>query len=119
MHQSDQGFRLNGVKFFFFEDLCNEFAGVAMAVFHGVDQRQSDFAFFEIAEHRLAELLGGGGEIEQVVHQLKRQAGVAAVVGEGFFFGAFESAKDRAESRAAAEQARGLVRRETAERHLR
>ena len=73
------------MKFLFFENARNQFAGVAMAIFHGVDQRQRDFAFFQIAEHRLAELFGGSGEIQQIIHQLKCQAGVAAVVGERFF----------------------------------
>ena len=69
--QCDQFFRLHGIKFFFFEDAGDQFAGFAMAIFHGVDQRKSDFAFFQIAEDGFAELFAGGGEIEQVVHELK------------------------------------------------
>ena len=55
-HQGYQSFGLDGVKLFFFEDARDHFAGFTMAVFHGVDQRQSDFAFFQVAEDGLAEL---------------------------------------------------------------
>src|SRR5437763_13005127 len=42
MHQSDNRFGLNADEIFFFEYPGNEFAGVAMTIFHGVDQGQSD-----------------------------------------------------------------------------
>src|SRR5215472_8853692 len=87
----------------------DEFAGFAMAVFHGVDERQGDFAFFQIAEDGLAELFGGSGEIEEVVHHLKSEAGVAAVVGESFFFVAAESAENCSQARAATEKTGGFV----------
>ena len=72
-NQGNQGFRLHGVKFFFFKHTGDQFAGFAVTIFHGVDQRQRDFAFLQIAQHRLSELLAGSREIQQIINQLKRQ----------------------------------------------
>jgi len=97
------------MKFLFFENLRDQRSGFVMAVFHGVDERESYFAFFQVAEHRLAQRFGGSGEIEQVVDELERQARVASVVSERFFFGTFESAEDGAQTGAATEQAGSFV----------
>ena len=48
-NEGHQGFGLDGVELFFFEDAGHHFAGFAMAVFHCIDERQGDFAFFQIA----------------------------------------------------------------------
>jgi len=52
--EGDEGFGLHGVELFFFEDAGDHFAGFAVAVFHGINQGQSDFAFFQVAEDGLA-----------------------------------------------------------------
>jgi len=44
-----ESLRLDGVELFFFEDAGDHFAGFAVTIFHRVDQRQGDFAFFQIA----------------------------------------------------------------------
>src|ERR1700722_13495826 len=80
-----------------------------MSVFHRVDQRQSDFAFLQIAENGFAQLLCGGGEIEKIVNQLKRQPSIAAVFGEREFVCIIGGTENGAEARAAAEETRGLV----------
>ena len=82
---ADQGnelFRLDGLEFLFFQDKRNHFAGFAVAIFHGVDQRQSDLALFQVAEDGFAQLFAGSGEIEEVVDELKGKTCVAAVVVE-------------------------------------
>src|ERR1700740_714384 len=38
-NEGDEGFRLDGVELFFFEDAGDHFAGFAVAVFHGVNER--------------------------------------------------------------------------------
>src|ERR1700730_1572528 len=91
LNQRDQRFWTDGIEFLLFEDLDNEFASVAVPVLHGVDERQRDFAFLQIAKHRFPELLCRSGKIEQVINQLKSQTGVAAIIREGFFFFSFES----------------------------
>src|ERR1700688_78521 len=64
LNQRDQRFWTDGIKFLFFEDLDDELASVAVSVFHRVDERQRDFAFFQIAEHGFPELLCRGGKIQ-------------------------------------------------------
>jgi len=110
--QRYQRLRADGVEFFLFQDARHEFAGVAMAIFHRINKRERNFAFFEIAQHRLAQLLRGRGEIKEVIYQLERQACVAAVLGQSQFVGALETAKDCAEAGAASEQTSCLVRRQ-------
>src|SRR5262249_54816760 len=110
-NERDQRFGLYRVEFFFFQDAGDQFTCVAMAVLHRVDQRQSDFAFLQVAENGLAQLLCGGGEIEQVVDELKRETSVTAVFGKSEFVGVFHSAENGAEARATAEETRSLVRR--------
>src|SRR6202030_2876235 len=107
--ESYQGYGLDRVEFFLFEDARDHFAGFAVAVFHGVDEWKGDFAFFQIAEDGLAELLAGSGEIQKIIHELKRQAGIAAVVGERVFVFLVEAAEDSAEAGAAAGEGSGLV----------
>ena len=80
-----------------------------MAIFHGVNQRQSDFALFQIAEDGLAELFTGSGEVQKIIHQLKGQTCVAAVFGEGFFVDVPEATQNSAEAGTAAEEAGGFV----------
>ena len=80
-----------------------------MTVFHGVDQGQGDFAFFQIAENGLAELFAGSGEIQKIINQLKRQAGIAAVISKRGFVFFVEAAENAAEAGAAAEEAGGFV----------
>src|SRR5579863_7481692 len=111
-NEGDQSFRLHGIEFLFFQNTGDQFARVAMAVLHRVDQRQSDFAFLQIAENGFAQLLCGGGEIKKVVDALERETSVAAVCGKREFIGIFVPAKNGAEARATAEEACGLVGRE-------
>src|SRR5579862_481087 len=108
-NERDQSFWLHRIEFFFFQNASDQFARVAMPILHRVDQRQSDFAFLEIAENGLAQLLCGGGEIEKVVDELERETSVTAVFGKREFVGIFDSAENRAEARAPAEEACGLV----------
>src|SRR5256885_15880156 len=84
-----------------------------MAILDGINQRQRDFALFQIAKHGFAELFSRGGKIEQIIDQLKSQASIAAIFRESFFALAFQAAEHGSEARAAAEQASGLVRRKT------
>src|SRR5208337_776454 len=108
-HQGDKFLRLHGMEFLFFEYARDQFARLAVAIFHGVDQRQRDFAFFQIAEHRLAELLAGSGEVEKVVHKLEGQTGIAPIFREGLFVLVAQAAQHATEPRAAAEEAGGFV----------
>src|SRR5205814_7812815 len=48
-------------------------------------------------------------EIQQIVDELKRQSGVAPVIGERLLFFALETAEQGVEPRAATEKARGIV----------
>ena len=64
VNERDQSFGRTESNSFSSQHASDEFARVAMAVLHRVDQRQRDFAFLQIAEHGLAQLLCGGGEIE-------------------------------------------------------
>src|ERR1700693_3771157 len=57
VNQGTQRLWTDGNKFLFFEDLGNEFASVTVPVFHRVNKRQRDFAFFQIAKHGFPELL--------------------------------------------------------------
>ena len=57
MDQRNDRLRVHGIKFLFRKDARNQLARVAMAIFHGVNQWQRDFAFLQIAQHRLAKLL--------------------------------------------------------------
>src|SRR6266481_4026652 len=79
-NERDDSLGLDADKVFFFENAGDECTGVAMAVFHGVDQRHGDFAFFQVTEDRLAKLFGGRREIQQVVHHLECEAGIASVI---------------------------------------
>ena len=79
--EGDKSFGLNGVELFFFEDASDHFAGFAVSVFHGVDQWEGDFAFFQIAEDGLAELLAGSSEIQKIIDELEGETGIAAVIG--------------------------------------
>jgi len=108
-NQRDELFRLHGIEFFFLEDTGNQFAGFAMAVFHGINQRQSDFAFFQIAEDGFAELLAGSGEVQKIVNELKSKARIAAIFGEGFFVDVAEATQNSAEAGATAKEAGGFV----------
>src|SRR5580700_8630708 len=112
MDERHQRFRAHGIKFFFLEDAGYKFAGVAVAVFHDVNQWQRNLAFFQIAQYRLAELLRRSSEIEQIIDQLKRQARIAAIFGKRQFVGAFKPTQNRPKPRTPAEQARRLVRSE-------
>ena len=107
--QGNEFFWLDGLEFLLFQDTRDHFAGFAVAVFHGVDQRQSDFTFFEVAKDGFAELFAGSGEVEEVVDELKGKTCVAAVVVERLFVLFVETTEDAAESGASAEEARGLV----------
>ena len=106
--QGNEGFRLHGVKFFFFQDAGDHFAGFAVAVLHGVDQGKRDFAFLQIAEDRLPELFAGSCEIQKIIHQLEGKAGIPAVFGEGVFVFFIEAAENAPQTRATAEEAGGL-----------
>ena len=107
--QGDEGFRLDGEKFLFFEDACDEIAGFAVAVFHRVDERERDLAFLEVAEDGLAELFAGGGKVKQVVHQLEGETGIPAIIGEGFFVFFVETTENAAEAGAPAKETGGLI----------
>src|ERR1700730_18031856 len=61
--QRNNRFGSHGVKFFFFQDLGDQCSCITMAVFHRVNEGQRDFAFFQVTENRLSELLGRGREI--------------------------------------------------------
>src|ERR1700686_5511042 len=67
LHQRDQRFWTHGIKFLFFEDLDDQFSCVAVPVFHGVNEWQRDFAFFQIAKHGLPKLLCRSSEVQQVI----------------------------------------------------
>src|SRR5271157_3948940 len=67
-NQRDKLFRLHGMKFLFFEHTRHEFARFAVAVFHGVNQRQGDLPLFQITEDGLAELFAGSGEVQKIIH---------------------------------------------------
>ena len=83
--------------------------GRARAILQRKNQRQRHFAFLQIAQHRLAQLFGRRREIQQIVHQLKRQPRIAPVFGERFFDMLRLLAQHRAEPRASAEEARRLA----------
>ena len=68
LHQRHNCFRTHGMEFLFLQHLCDEFARLAMAVFHRVNQRQRNFAFFQVAQHWLAQLLGGRREIQKIIY---------------------------------------------------
>jgi len=57
VNERNDCFRTNRNKFLFFQYTRDQLTRVAVAVFHRVDQRQRDLAFFQIAEDRFAELL--------------------------------------------------------------
>src|SRR6266446_3019234 len=57
MNQRNDGFGTHGIKFLFFQHARDQFARIAVAIFHRVDQRQRDFALFQVAEDRFAKLL--------------------------------------------------------------
>ena len=97
------------MKFFFYKHLGHKLARFAMAVFHRVNQRQRDFPFFQVAQHRLAQLLRRSREIQQIVYQLKRQPGVPAILRQRLLFLAFQPAEHGPKPRAAAEQASRFV----------
>src|ERR1700730_10625806 len=64
LNQRDERFWTDGIKLLFFQDLDDEISSVAMTVFHRVDERQRDFAFFQVAEHRLSELFCRRSEVQ-------------------------------------------------------
>ena len=110
VHERKKAFRSDADEFFFFQDTSDKLARFAVAVFHGVNKRQRNFPFLQIAHYRFAELLRGSGEIEQVVHELERKASVGSIVSKRFFLFAFESAEDCSEACASAEETCGFVR---------
>src|SRR6267143_1599335 len=57
VNECNDCFRTNRNKFLFFQYSRDQLTRVTVAVFHRVDQRQRDLAFFQIAEDRFAELL--------------------------------------------------------------
>src|SRR6267143_1421524 len=57
VNERNDCFWQNGIKFLFRENASHQLARVAMAVFHRIDQRQRNFAFFQIAENGFAKLL--------------------------------------------------------------
>src|SRR6266849_1112413 len=55
VNERNNGFGPDGNKFFFREHARDQLARVAVTIFHRVDQRQRDFAFFQIAEDRVSK----------------------------------------------------------------
>src|SRR5215831_13941952 len=112
VHQRHNRFRLDADEILFFQHSSHQLAGVAVAVFHRVDQRKRDFSLLQVAQHRLAELLCGGCEIKEIIHHLEGQSRITAVIGNGLFGLTAPAAKYGAQARATAEQACGLVSRQ-------
>ena len=83
--------------------------GCASAILQRKDQRQRHFAFLQIAQHGLAQLFERCREIEQIVHQLKRQPRIPPIFGERFFDMLGLLPEHGAEPRTAAEEARRLA----------
>ncbi len=100
VNQRNDCLRADGIEFLFFQHARDQFARIAMAVFHRVDQRQGDLPFFQVAEDRFAELLRGRRKIQQIVDELKRQARVSPVICERLLFFTLETAKHGAKARA-------------------
>src|SRR5882757_3884506 len=78
MNQRNDCFGAHGNKFLFREHARDKFTRIAVAIFHRVDQRQSDLAFFQIAKNRFAKLFRRGREIQQVIYKLKRQTCISS-----------------------------------------
>src|SRR5882724_5018823 len=85
---------------------------LTVTILHRINQRQRDFSFFQIAQHRLAQLLRRGRKIQQIVHELKRQPGILSIICQRLFLFPFKPAKHGAEPRASAEQTGRFVCRE-------
>jgi len=81
-----------------------------MTIFHRVNQRQRDFAFLQVAQHRFSKLLRRRRKIKKIIHELKCEARIPPILRERLLFFAFEAAQHGAESRATAEETCGLIR---------
>ena len=74
-----------------------------------MDERKRDLALAQVAADRLANRLRIAGVIEQIVHELKRDAEVEAVVAQRLLALGRDLAKHAANLRAAAEEIRRLA----------
>src|SRR6267143_787534 len=78
-------------------------------IFERIDQRQRDLAFLQIAQHRLAQLLGGSREIQYVIHELERKSREMPVVGHGLLARIVQVPEDGAQPRASCKQTGRLL----------
>src|SRR6266403_1739543 len=81
-------------------------------IFERIDQRQRNLAFLQIAQHRLAQLLGGSREIQYVIHELERKSREMPVVGHGLLARIVQVPEDGAQPRASCKQTGRLPRRQ-------
>src|SRR5690349_14280289 len=105
VHQGNNSIGAHRIKFHFGKKPSDKFSCIAMAIFHRVNKRERDFAFLQIAQYRLSELLRRCSKVQQIIPQLERQAGVSSVFGQGLFFVVLQPPQYCAQTGASAEQA--------------
>ena len=82
----------------------DEFGGQSTTGGERADHRQGVGALDEIVTGRLAQLLVGCGDIEQIVHDLERHAEAGAEGGERVDLGSGQSGHDPADATCRAQQ---------------
>src|SRR5712692_10612428 len=103
MYKRGDLFRSHALKALFLEYGSHHAPPGGFAVLERVDQRQGHLALFQVAQDGLTQLLRRGGEVEEVVHELKRQPRIAAILGQSLLDAVALTTQHRSQPSAAAE----------------
>src|SRR5579859_220624 len=87
----------------------NQFAFFRCTPLQGMDDRHGHFPLAQVAGHRFAENLFGGGEVQNIIHDLEGHAQVASEVPDALFLFFGCARQNRAHPHARGEQAGGLA----------